>query len=63
MFNAYQWPGYAWFRRLRLTGIIATITMPLFGISALIVTGVLLPYLSLAPDGTLTGTAQHPVAG
>lgn len=60
IFNASLLPDRTWFSSLRLTGIISVITMPLFGISAVILTAVLVPYAIMAPDGTAAAT-EHPV--
>jgi len=52
LFNTYGLPDKTWFRRLRWTGIAAALTMPLFGLGALILLAVFVAYARRAPDGT-----------
>ena len=52
LFNTYVLPDKTWFRRLRWTGIAAALTMPLFGLGALILLAVFVAYARRAPDGT-----------
>ena len=52
LFNTYGLPDKTWFRRLRWTGIAAALTMPLFGLGALILLAVFVAYARRAPDST-----------
>lgn len=56
LFNTYRLADKTWFRRLRGTGIVAVLTMPLLGLGALILLSVFVPYARLAPDGAATPT-------
>jgi len=51
-FNTHVLPDKTWFRRLRWIGIVAALTMPLFGLGGLILLAVFVAYARLAPDGT-----------
>jgi hypothetical protein len=51
LFNAHNLPDQIWFKRLRWTGILATLTMPFVGLGALIAAIVLSAYQHSAPDG------------
>ena len=53
LFNTYVLPDKTWFRRLRWVGIVAALTMPLFGLGALILFVVFVAYARRAPDGTM----------
>jgi len=53
LFNTYGLSDKTWFRRLRWTGIVAAVTMPLFGLGALILFVVFVAYVRRAPDGTM----------
>ena len=52
LFNTYVLADKTWFRRLRWTGIAAALTMPLFGLGALILLAAFVAYARRAPDGT-----------
>ena len=57
IFNTHQLAGKTWFNALLGTGIAAAVTMPLFGLGALILAVVLIAYWHAAPDGL---AAQRP---
>ena len=61
LFNTYGLPDKTWFRRLRWTGIAAALTMPLFGLGALILLAVFVAYAKRAPDGT-SSSARPPAS-
>lgn len=56
LFNAYLLEDHSWFRRLRWTGVLAAVTMPLLGLGALVVAVALGAWARRAPDGTATRT-------
>ncbi|HEY5249879.1 MAG TPA: hypothetical protein VIJ15_15680 [Dermatophilaceae bacterium] len=59
LFNTHALPDKTWFRRLRWTGIAAALTMPLFGLGALILLAVFVAYARRAPDST-SSSARPP---
>jgi len=61
LFNTNVLPDKTWFRRLRWTGIIAALTMPLVGLGALILLAVFVAYVRRAPDGT-SSSARPPAS-
>jgi hypothetical protein len=56
LFNARLLPDQLWFRRLRWTGVVSAITMPLLGLGAVIIAITLLSWSRSAPDGTASRT-------
>jgi hypothetical protein len=56
LFNAYLLPDQTWFRRLRWTGVLAAVTMPVLGLGAVVVAVALGAWARRAPDGTATMT-------
>jgi hypothetical protein len=52
IFNTRRQADRTWFNVLVWSGIVATLTMPLFGLGALIAAGVGIAYRSAAPDST-----------
>jgi hypothetical protein len=58
IFNAHLLEDKTWFRRLRWTGVAATLTMPLLGFGALILLVSLSAYVRRAPDGLTAGALQ-----
>jgi len=52
LFNAYLLPDQTWFRRLRWTGVLAFVTMPLLGLGAIVVAITLAAWARQASDGT-----------
>ena len=61
LFNTYVLADKTWFRRLRWTGIVAALTMPLFGLGGLILLAVFVAYAQRAPDST-SSSARPPAS-
>jgi hypothetical protein len=59
LFNVRLLADKTWFNVLLWTGIVAILTMPLFGLGALIAAAVGAAYLAAAPDGVAPG-GRHP---
>lgn len=59
LFNAYLLPDQTWFRRLRWTGVLAAVTMPLLGLGAVVVAVALGAWARRAPDGTAPRTSAE----
>ena len=58
IFNAHRLADRTWFNRLLWSGIVGAVTMPIFGLGALVVAGVGIVYFVAAPDATQTQQAQ-----
>ncbi|HEX5532335.1 MAG TPA: hypothetical protein VFX33_01185 [Actinomycetales bacterium] len=55
VFNSFELADKTWFRRLRWTGIVGVLTLPLFGLGTLILFPVFVAYARHAPDGVTAG--------
>ncbi len=60
LFNANLLTDRTWFKRLLWSGIAAAVTMPLFGLAALILAVVLIAYGRSAPDGLAVRPPRTP---
>jgi hypothetical protein len=54
LFNAHRLADRTWFNVLLWSGVVGAVTMPIFGLGALVVAGVGIAYLLMAPDATET---------
>lgn len=60
LFNAQRLTDQTWFRRLRSSGILATLMIPIFGLGALIAAIMLIAYQHSAPDSIAPAPPQPP---
>lgn len=58
IFNAHRLPDRTWFNVLLWSGIVGAVTMPIFGLGALVVASVGIVYFAAAPDATQTQQPQ-----
>lgn len=58
IFNAHRLADHTWFNVLLWSGIVGAVTMPIFGLGALVVASVGIVYFAAAPDATQTQQPQ-----
>jgi hypothetical protein len=60
LFNTHALPDRTWFNAVLWTGIAAMVVMPLFGLGALILAGLMIAYARSAPDGVVVSRPPIP---
>jgi hypothetical protein len=50
LFNSHELPDRTWFHRVLAAGVVAAVLMPLFGLGALVLAGLMIAYHRSAPD-------------